>query len=368
MYVIIPAYRPDRQMREVVFWLLRGSDYTIIIVDDGSGSDYAPVFDEFSNAEAFGNRVVVLRHEVNRGKGCAMKTAFAYIAGIAPDDEGVVTVDADGQHLVPDIENVIRAWQSHPESLVLGGRRFTGKVPLHNRMGNAITRGVFAFTTGTRVYDTQTGLRAFSVERIEEMLQIKGDRYEYEINQLLYATKYSIDIIEIPIETVYIGSNKSSHYRVVVDSWRIYKMILVFMLSSFSCFLIDYGCLLLFAAVLKHFPSVVQVENGYRLAMFNMLVDTHLIALVCARIISSLCNYILNRRIVFKSRSGSSIFRYYTVIILLLAANYGLLKLFSAPNMLPLAFAQLVVQAILYPCSFILQRIFVFPTKERSKK
>ncbi len=365
MYVLIPAYCPDEAIFSVVSGFMGYDDYNIVVVDDGSGEAYAAVFGELLS-DKYGGRVKVLRHESNCGKGAALKTGLAYIKTVAAENEGVVTVDADGQHLVSDALKVAAAWRAEPKAFVTGSRKLNGKVPLRSKMGNSITRSIFAITTGVRVYDTQTGLRAFSVQGIDDMLTIGGDRYDYEINQLLFTTKHHIPIVEVPIETVYLSGNKSSHFRGFKDSWLIYKMIIVFMLSSFSSFVVDYALLLILAAVFRRLPSAVETVPGeYRLPLLGMNVDTHLLALIIARAVSSFVNYLLNRKVVFKTKSWSSIFRYYLVIIALLAANYLLLSLVSTANGLPLWIAQLVVQASLYPLSFILQRKFVFPTKQK---
>ena len=364
MFVLIPAYCPDEKLLGVLSGFAERDDYDIVIVDDGSGSDCAAVFEAASSGEY--GRVTVLHHDENRGKGAAIKTGLEYILSVGEENDGVVTVDADGQHLPEDALRVAEAWAAKPEALITGSRRLKGKVPLRSRMGNAITRSIFAVTTGVRVYDTQTGLRAFSVQGITKMLTIAGDRYDYEINQLLYAAKHRIPIVEVPIETVYIADNKSSLFRGFKDSWLIYKMIIVFMLSSFSSFVVDYVLLLSLAAIFRRLPSAIMTApEEYRLPLFGHNVDTHLLALVIARAVSSFVNYLLNRKVVFKSKSWSNIFRYYLVILSLLAANYLLLSLVATDNGLPLWIAQLVVQAVLYPMSFILQRKFVFPTKQK---
>ena len=204
-------------------------------------------------------------------------------------------MDADGQHLPADIDAVCRAWRQNPEALVLGSRRFTGKVPLRSRFGNAITRFIFRVATGVAVYDTQTGLRAFSVSRIPMMLEMQGERYEYEINVLLYATRRKIPIQEVEIATVYLDGNQTSHFNPLRDAWRIYKMILLFAASSLVAAGVDYGLVLLFS---------------------------------------------------------------YLVAAGILAANYGLLALLE--SWMPLAIAKLIVEAVLYPASFLLQRKYVF--------
>ena len=170
MVVVIPAYQPDEKLYQLVLALRETADYPILIVNDGSGPDRDALF---SSLMPYAK---VLKHAVNRGKGAALKTAFTYIQEHYPADEGVVTVDADGQHLPEDIVRVSEAWEAAPEKLVLGSRRFTGNVPFKSRAGNAITRCVFALSTGVRIFDTQTGLRAFGVFRIPMMLALKGDR------------------------------------------------------------------------------------------------------------------------------------------------------------------------------------------------
>ena len=124
----------------------------LIVVNDGSSEPCRPVFDAVKRY----SRVTLLEHEVNRGKGAAMKTAFAYIASNYSADESVMTVDADGQHLAKDALRGAERLNEHPDALILGSRKFPGNVPFKSRMGNAITRGVFRFTTGVHVYDTQS--------------------------------------------------------------------------------------------------------------------------------------------------------------------------------------------------------------------
>ena len=182
MMIVIPAYQPDEKLAGVVDALIQKTVFPIVIVDDGSREDCQPLFAALAEKD----RVTVLHHEVNRGKGAAMKTAFQYVYDHCPDEEGVITVDADGQHLPDDVLRVADTFRSNRNALVTGSRRFTGNVPFKSRAGNAITRFVFAISTGVKVYDTQTGLRAFSRENIPRMLSLKGDRYEYEISQLLY--------------------------------------------------------------------------------------------------------------------------------------------------------------------------------------
>lgn len=367
MYVVIPAYMPDEKLLEVVDELKKNG-HGFVVVDDGSGEEYREIFDRLERENP--DSLVLLRHEENRGKGRAMKTAFEYLFEHADPEEGLVTVDADGQHLPADVEKVIDTWKQNPDCLVLGSRHFTGNVPFRSRSGNAIMRTIFAVVTGVRVYDTQTGLRAFAVSKIPEMLSVKGERYEYEISQLLYAAKERIEIVEAPIETVYIAGNRSSHFKAFKDSLRISKMILFFMLASFVSFLLDYGTVLGSTAIMSSFKSAVHFDNGITcLPIFGRMVDVHLIALILGRIMGSTLNFLLNRNIVFRTGSKRTIIKYICVMIFLITANFLLLTLITrGANSLPLWIAQLVVQATLYPINFMLQRKVVFRTKRKTPK
>ena len=259
--VLIPAYEPGPSLLELLRDLsdysydhndgrdhdsshnLSGShahDTSIIVVDDGSGPDYATIFDE---ARSF---ATVLTHKENRGKGAALKTGLSYIEKSSGEkhfdpDAVIVTMDADGQHRVADAIKICATARTHPDALVLGGRRFTGKIPLRSRFGNAMTRLVYRLSTGLKVYDTQTGLRAFHKDLLPRMLGIPGERYEYEMNVLLDLTKARTPIIEEEIETIYLDNNSSSHFDTVRDSWRVYREILRFSASSFAGFLVDYA-------------------------------------------------------------------------------------------------------------------------------
>lgn len=347
MIVVIPAYEPDEKLLGVLKDFTEHTDFDLVVVDDGSSEACAPVF---AAAETF-PRVKLLRHPCNMGKGAALKTAFTYIEQTYPRSEGLITVDADGQHLLKDALRVVAQWESHPGALVTGSRRFTGNVPLRSRLGNSITRFVFHISTGTKVFDTQTGLRAFSVARIAEMLPLSGNRYEYEINQLLYCTRNDIPILEVPIETVYIEENKSSHFHAVKDSFRIYKTILLFFSSSLLSFVIDYVAFLLLALIFKKTSLSTETQL--------------LFATLGARILSALCNYLFNRFMVFDAKKARHSFSKYVVLSVGVYIAQYLLLLGASAIGIPEWIGYIIVQIIIYPLTFLFQRIFVFSQKQK---
>lgn len=344
MVVLIPAYQPDEKLYRLVTDLRDACDYAILIVNDGSSAACAPLFERLQAL------ATVIGYQENRGKGAAIKYALTYVGEHYPAYDGVVIADADGQHLPKDIIRVAEAWAQSPDKLVLGSRRFTGKVPFKSRAGNAITRGVFAISTGVKLHDTQTGLRAFSASRIPEMLAMKGERYDYEINVLLYATRHGIPIEELPIETVYIENNASSHFKPLRDAWRIYRMIFLFVGSSFLAMAVDYVLVILLTALLAKLPDATAL----------------LCSTITARLVSSFINYFINRRVVFETRGRSVILRYYLLAAGIWAANYGLLNLTTL--ILPVSIGKLLVELLLYPVSFLLQRAFVFPVSKEENR
>lgn len=208
-YAVIPAYEPDEKMLAVIDDISSLTDFHIIVINDGSGKDKLPIFAEAAK------KAIVLTHEVNKGKGRGIKTALEYIKEHESDTVGIVIADADGQHKVEDIIRVSEALKSSPDKLIMGCRRFSGKIPLRSKFGNNITKFVFSFAAGVKVSDTQTGLRGFSSKLIPFMLSVNGDRYEFEMNMLLECAREGIRFYEVPIETVYLG--KTSHHILILS-------------------------------------------------------------------------------------------------------------------------------------------------------
>lgn len=212
--IVIPAYEPDDSL--VVLIERLGAKFDkFIVVDDGSKTA-AGTFRRVKDMPG----VTLLSHDANRGKGAALKTAFAKVLADFPDAAGVVTVDADGQHLPEDVANVAEATLANPDRYTLGVRSFSGDVPLRSRFGNAWSRYFFFMLTGVMVYDTQTGLRGMPRDLLPELLAIPGDRYEYEMRMLVAAARKKLKPVQIPIKTVYLNENKASHFNPIRDSLR----------------------------------------------------------------------------------------------------------------------------------------------------
>lgn len=214
--IVLPAYEPGEALCGLVDGL-SGEFDPIVVVDDGSASESAAAaFRRLENRRG----VMLLRHAANRGKGAALKTAFARILADFPGVKGVVTADADGQHLPGDIRRVAEATLANPGRFTLGVRAFDGEVPFRSRLGNAWTQWEFFLLTGVMVRDTQTGLRGIPRDLLRQAAQIPGERYEYESRMLVAAARLRARPVQIPVATVYLDGNAASHYRPFADTVR----------------------------------------------------------------------------------------------------------------------------------------------------
>ena len=365
--VILPSYKPDEKLLSCVAGLEKAGFEDIIVVDDGGGSDYNRFFDEIRKKPT----CTVLVHPENRGKGAALKTAFKWYTENR-NGAGVVTADGDGQHFPEDVMAVAQKMKDTGET-VLGVRDFTlPDVPWRSRKGNHITSFVFKLFAGIKCSDTQTGLRAFPSEILPTLLKISGDRYEYETNMLLYMKRYKLSFSELKITTVYINENETSHFRPVRDSARIYSLIFKFFLTS---------------GFVKFLTSSV-ISYALDIAVFSVLTyfltgSSHFVATtvpyVSARLLSSLLNYTINRRLVFKDTNESvksTAVKYYILAALILvvgsvAVTYtvkGLMTLPAVKNSfisdadktLLNDMVKISVDALLYIVSYNVQKKYIF--------
>ena len=344
MYVLIPAYQPDARLPRLILELHRADPSTkIVVVDDGSGQKFSDIFEASATAGAH-----VISYENNRGKGYALREGFTWIRDVAGDlSECVVTADADGQHTLNDIFRVGRTCTDTGTS-VLGVREFVGHVPARSRIGNTATSALFWLATGWKLKDTQTGLRAFPVALLPALLEVQGDRYEYELRVLLHLAKFRHPVTQIPIETIYEAGNPTSHFRPLQDSARIWAPLLKFAASSGVATIIDYVLVL----------------------ALNALTGALFFPVVVARMVSASVNFAMNRR-VFEATGvplRRSALRYAALAIAVVAGSYTMLAVLTGIGM-PLWIAKIIADTTMYLVSYSAQSRYVFaPAQEQSAK
>ena len=340
---LIPSYEPDERLVDVARGLSeRGFD--VVVVDDGSGPAFNTVFAEASFW------ATVIGYVNNQGKGSALKVGLDFILKSFPADTIVVTVDGDGQHTPDDVVRCAEAAAAHSDALVLGSRDFdSAGVPLKSRLGNIITRAVFAATSGVRISDTQTGLRAFSLCLARHFASVGGERFEYEMNVLYACAEWGVPIEEVSIDTLYFYGNKHSHFHPLFDSVRIYRSVLVFAGASFASFVCDYLLFALFTALLAALGQAGIVAAN-----------------IIARLASATLNYTLNRTVVFRSTESvaETAPRYALLAASILAVNTVAVTFLTGTLHVPPLLAKLLVECILFIVSWIVQHRSVFARKE----
>lgn len=340
MIVIIPAYEPDERLIKLIQGIKRETEYQIIVINDGSSIENNYLFDK---AKEY---ATVINHSQNYGKGHAIKTALKYIEDNSLHD-GIVIADADGQHTLEDIIKVGNTLIiNNPDGLVIGSRLFSGKVPYRSIFGNTVTKYVFQLASGVKVNDTQTGLRAFPSQLIPFLLKIPGNRYDYEMNVLLECAKQKISITEVPIETIYLEKNKSSHFRTIVDSARIYKYILKFSCSSILSFFVDFLIYMVMLWITKEFTLSANI----------------LISNIVARVVSSSFNFYVNKKYVFQNKDKLIIaaVKYFSLAVFILTINTALLTFLTHFIIKNKIISKIIVEIILFFVSLIVQNVFVF--------
>lgn len=352
--VILPSYNPTDKLEQTVDALVAEGFDDIIIINDGSNDSCRHHFE----AVAKNSCVTLLTHDKNMGKGRALKTGFEYFMCNRSDKAGVVTTDDDMQHDCKDIRLCAEEME-RTGAAVLGARSFKGdNVPFKSHLGNAITTFTFKFVCGIKITDTQTGLRAIPSGYLPMLTDVSGEHFEYETNMLLEMKQRGLQLKEIPIKTIY-TENHTSHFNPFKDGVKIYAVILKYIISSISASVID---LVIFTLLNMLLPE--SMEEWVRIFT----------ATAAARVVSSVTNYTINRKKVFKSSINvkSSLLKYYAVAVCQAALSYSLVYIVTyalgTTQSMWQTLYKMIVDIILFFLCFVVQREWVFKEKNSGEK
>lgn len=343
--IVIPSYEPDEKLLTLLENLKESGFTNVIVVDDGSEAvQYQEIF---TKAESMG--YTVLHHAVNLGKGRALKTAFNHCIYFYPEAVGCVTIDSDGQHTVTDMTACMESLLQNPQSLILGVRNFNEEgIPFRSSFGNKTTSRVMKVLTGLSISDTQTGLRAVPFSFMRELMEEKGERFEFETNMLLATKETGRSIVEVPIQTIYLEENKTSHFHPIRDSIKIYAIFFKFIVSSLSSSIVDLVLFTLFLSLLEErsFGSISHI----------------MMATILARILSAIYNFTVNYKVVFKSRdnAGRAIIKYACLAVFIMLASGFLVEGIYGLLAIPEVLIKIPVDVLLFLVSFWVQREFVY--------
>ena len=337
--IVIPSLDPNERLLGVVE-SVRSEGFTdIILVDDGSKEENKHFFPT-------GDDITLLVHPVNKGKGEALKTALRYVIENRPGSVGVITLDGDGQHLAKDVKNVAEK-MLETGRFILGVRDFSlPDVPPKSRIGNRLSSLMLAVCCGSYISDTQTGLRAIPKDLYVPMAEVEGSRFEYETNVLLGLRSMHAKYCEVKIETVYLDENKGTHFHPIKDSLRIFSLIFKYLFSSLAAFITD---IVLFWLLTNIFSIGVITST------------------VAARIVSSIVNFFLNKKMVFKSKESlpKSLAKYYLLAIpVMLISAFGVKGICLLTNIddssIIVTAIKLIVDIILFILNYNIQKKWIF--------
>ena len=336
--LLIPAYKPSQELPALVS-RIRGLDDSgaigaVVVVNDGSG----PEFDAVFAALRLLDEVVVVNHAINLGKGAALKTGFNHALVTWPDAAGIVTADADGQHAPEDVVRVSQALLETPGDIVLGVRQFR-QIPLRSLVGNKISWLVFRIFAGFKLSDTQTGLRGWPKAYCLEALRITLNGYDFELESLMKKSP-SRRLREVPIQTIYLDGNQSSHFNPIRDSMRISFVFLRYCGSSMLAAAVDY---LVFMLVLQWSQSIGWAQSAGRVA-----------AVMVA--------FVVARNLVFQSRANwaGSLVKYLLLVAAMGVVSYSMIQFLHTRLGIGVFVAKFLSEGILFLGNFAIQRDFIF--------
>ena len=312
---------------------LHDSSY-IVVVDDGSGSDYEAIFQSVKQVPD----TSLLTNAVNLGKGAALKHGMNYILVSYPACTGVVTADADGEHSAADILKIAAELKEKPDNVIFGARQFGLDVPLRSRFGNLISRYLYRFFIGLSLSDTQTGLRGIPRSLMTRCLSIRANRYEFETEQLIIIKSAGMPVREIPIQTIYIDDNRTSHFRPLLDSAQIYFVLLRYVGSSLITEAVD---LVVFATIMAWSGDL-------------------LLSNTVGRLVAIWAQFTLLQKFVFRLRGNAKMFAAYLGLVVVSGIVSTAMQIQLA-NLVPFPVAaKIIAEVLVFLFNFLFLRDLVF--------
>jgi glycosyltransferase involved in cell wall biosynthesis len=345
--IIFPAYQPGQSLIKLIDELAIDPQQKMILVDDGSIGKAQEIFAVIANRHY---QVEILRHAVNLGKGQALKTGFNhFLVHYAQNCPGVVTADADGQHIKDDIMRVSEALQNHPQALCVGCHALTSEMPLRRHFINRLTIHIFKVVTGVSLKDTQSGLRGIPTGFLSELLYSTDTGIEFELDMLVRASKSGFQFLEIPIQTIRTADNLGKKYIYFRDSFKIYFVFMRFSMLS------------LVTAVLDYLVFVLAFWYSHNL----------LLGIVFGRIMAGAFQFSMGKFWVFKSANKliSEAVKYAVLVTGLMVLSYGLMTpLVIYLNLTPYL-SKLLAEGGIFLLSFAAQNLLVYaaPSNQNEK-
>ena len=337
---LIPAYKPSNNLISLADNLLQ-NNFIVIIVNDGSPSAFDDIFG------ALNKNAILLKNAINLGKGAALKYGINHALSTFPLATCIITLDCDGQHQIKDVINLYDRFCANGSDFAIGVRNFGAEsaTPLRSKFGNNLTIFIFKTLFGKAIKDTQSGLRAFNLVFAKKLLSLPYNGYEFEMQMLILACNSNVKILQVPITTIYIDNNASSHFNPILDSLSIYAVLFRHIGNS------------LFTAMIDYVVFVISFTLGFSL----------LASMIGGRIVAGSFNFIVGKKFVFKSKGNIwfEIFSYAMLTIILMLISMKSIAVFSAYSGISEILVKPFCEAGIFAISFLVQRFFIFRFKAK---
>ena len=210
--VIVPTYNNHKTVKRVIDSVLEYTD-DLIVVNDGATDGTPDILNEF------GDRIVLISYAPNKGKGYALRMAFAKATELGY--HYAITIDSDGQHFANDIPKFIEVHRSHSNAVIMGARNLEAEgMAAKSSFANRFSNFWFRLQTGIYMPDTQTGFRLYPLEKIKN-LTLFTNRFEFEIEVIVKLAWRDVPFVSVPIQVKYDPNERVSHFRPGPDFTRI---------------------------------------------------------------------------------------------------------------------------------------------------
>ena len=217
--ILIPSYNEGTRISAVIRDCF-GYNLDIIIINDGSTDNTAQALKEFEIQKD--NKVIVITHSVNKGKGEALKTGFA--CAVNNSYSGVITIDADGQHDTKEINDFLDELYKNDPDIIVGSRFGNTKgMPFIRRSVNYLTSWIISSIAGKKIEDVQSGYRFIKTDVLKN-IKLETKNFDTESEILLKAGWFNYKITNIPIRTIYFLDDFKSHVNPVKDTIKFFKL------------------------------------------------------------------------------------------------------------------------------------------------
>lgn len=340
--VIITIYKENQRTVELCGRLAELGAEHIVVVNDGlsRGSEF------FNELISFGCHIVDL--DGCSGKGASIKAGVEFAHKRLYHIDGFITADADGQHRAEDIMRISRALELRPDHLILGKRdRRKSKFSFPHRVGSFMSSAYFKVITGVRCSDTMTGLRGIPATLYDILVNTAGDRFDYEMNFLTKCADLKVPFYNVNIQLEN-PSDNVSNYRVVKDTYLIYRTPLKFATASIGCTIVDLVLFTIFAYML---PSTLQ---------WNVALAT-----LMARVVSGSMNFLINRKMIFDSngKARNQAAKFFILFLCIMISSTVIVSLLS---FIPVhaTLIKAIVDLMLWAVNYTVQRKWVFKETE----